>query len=51
VVNLFGQTIYSENIEGLSSTMLNTSEYANGVYFIKVDTNKGSGIQKVIVSH
>jgi hypothetical protein len=51
VVNLLGQTIYSENIEGLSSTMLNVSEYSNGVYFIKVDTNKGSGSQKVIVSH
>jgi len=51
VVNLLGQTIYSENTEGLSSNMLNVSEYANGVYFIKVDTNKGSGIQKVIVSH
>lgn len=51
VLNLFGQTVYSENIEGISSSNMNTSEFANGVYFVKLYTSKGNGMQKLIVSH
>ncbi len=51
VLNLLGQTVYSENIEGISSSNMNTSEFANGVYFVKLYTSKGNGMQKLIVSH
>ena len=51
VLNLLGQTVYSENIEGISSSNMNTSEFANGVYFVKLYTSKGNGLQKLIVSH
>ena len=51
VLNLLGQIVYSENIEGISSSNMNTSEFANGVYFVKLYTSKGNGMQKLIVSH
>jgi hypothetical protein len=51
LINLMGQTVYSENVEGLNSTNINTSEYVNGIYFVKLYTSKGNGIHKLIVSH
>jgi hypothetical protein len=51
VLNLLGQTIYSENIEGMTSTTMNTAGFVNGVYFVKLYTNKGNGLHKLVVSH
>ncbi len=51
VINLLGQTVYSENIEGITSTNVNTSGLVNGLYFVKLYTNKGNGLHKLIVSH
>lgn len=51
LIDLLGQTVYSENIEGLKTTNLNTSDVVNGVYFLKLYTNKGNGLRKLIVAH
>ena len=51
VLNLLGQTVYSENIEGMTSTIMNTTGLVNGVYFVKLFTNKGNGLHKLVVSH
>ena len=51
VINIVGQTVYSENIEGINSITIDASEYGNGIYFVKLYTSKGNGLQKLIVSH
>lgn len=51
VLNLFGQTIYIENIIGVNSLSMNTSNLVNGVYLVKLFTSEGYGMQKLIVSH
>jgi hypothetical protein len=51
VLNLLGQTVYSENIEGMTSTIMNTTRLVNGVYFVKLYTSKGNGLHKLVVSH
>jgi len=51
LINLMGQIVYSENVEGLNSININSSEYVNGIYFVKLYTSKGNGIHKLIVSH
>ena len=51
VLNLLGQTVYSENIEGMTSTIMNTTSLVNGVYYVKLFTNKGNGLHKLVVSH
>lgn len=51
LIDLLGQTVYSENIEGMKTTNLNTSDVVNGVYFLKLYTNKGNGLRKLIVAH
>lgn len=51
LINLMGQIVYSENVEGLNSININSSEYVNGIYFVKLYTSKGNGIHKLVVSH
>lgn len=51
ILNLLGQTVYSENIEGMTSTIMTTTGLVNGVYFVKLFTNKGNGLHKLVVSH
>lgn len=51
VLNLLGQTVYSENVQAMNSLSMNTSNLVNGVYFVKLYTSKGNGMQKLIVSH
>lgn len=50
-LNLLGQIVYSENIEGMTSTIMNTTSLVNGVYFVKLYTGKGNGLHKLVVSH
>ena len=40
IMNVFGQVIYTENING-NNTVINTSAYAEGIYFIQMQTAKG----------
>lgn len=51
VVNLVGQTVYTENVEGLNTKNINTGTFVNGIYFVKLVTNNAEGIQKLIVAH
>lgn len=51
LINLMGQIVYSENVEGMTSTTMNTAVFVNGVYFVKLYTNKGNGLHKLVVSH
>ena len=40
IMNVFGQVIYTESING-NNTVINTSAYAEGIYFIQMQTAKG----------
>jgi hypothetical protein len=40
MMNVFGQIIFSNNVNG-NNTVINTSDYAEGVYYIQMQTEKG----------
>ena len=47
IVNLIGQTVYT-NIINKNKTTVNTSAFANGVYFIKLSSNKETVVRKFV---
>ncbi|WP_367205949.1 T9SS type A sorting domain-containing protein [Lutibacter sp.] len=47
-VNIFDYL--GENVLKSKKTMLDVSTLSKGVYFLKVETNKGIGIKKVIIN-
>jgi len=52
--NLLGQTVYSEEIEDMhqySTHMINTIQFTEGIYMLKVTSEKGSVTKKIVVKH
>ena len=51
IKNILGQNIYKENIEVSTNIekQINTSNINKGIYFIEVDTEKGSFRKKIII--
>lgn len=48
IENIFGQVIYETQIN-TSIHHINTENYARGIYFVKVKTNDGTSMRKIIV--
>jgi len=48
VLNYLGQTIDNINVTGMKVT-INTSTYDAGIYFIKIETEKGISTQKIVI--
>ena len=46
ILNLFGQTVYTSNIN--KKTTVNTSTFANGVYILKLSSDKETMVKKFI---
>ena len=51
VSNFIGQLIYSESAIERKSVRMNVSSFVSGIYFMKITTEKGSLIMKIIVIH
>jgi hypothetical protein len=49
-VNHFGQTILEKSIDA-KQAKVNTSELKNGIYFLRVKTDKGILNKKVVIQH
>ena len=49
VYNAYGQEVYTETIQNKNSTEIDVSELAEGVYFVKVETNTGVLAKKKII--
>ena len=52
VMNLMGQTLYTENVnihEGYNMVTLSTNNFRRGVYMVNIKTDKGTSTQKLIV--
>ena len=52
VMNLMGQTVYTENVnihEGYNLVNLSVNNFRSGVYMVNIKTNKGTSTQKLIV--
>ena len=51
IVNLAGQVIYTQHIEATSNftTDIDVSEFATGVYYIKLSNNDGVKVNKLII--
>ncbi len=52
VMNLMGQTVYTENVnihEGCNMVTLSVNNFRSGVYMVNIKTNKGTSTQKLIV--
>ena len=52
VMNLMGQTVYSDNInihEGNNMVTLSVNNFRRGVYMVNIKTDKGTSTQKLIV--
>ena len=51
VMNLMGQTVYTENVnihEGCNMVTLSVNNFRSGVYMVNIKTNKGTSTQKLI---
>ena len=46
IINLFGQTVYASNIN--KKVIINTSAFANGVYILKLSSDKEAVVRKFI---
>ena len=44
--NLFGEMIFIRNFEGATSAAIRTADFSDGVYMIKITTDKGTVIRK-----
>lgn len=52
VMNLMGQTVYTENVdihEGYNMVTVPVNNFRSGVYMVNLKTNKGTSTQKLIV--
>ncbi|HOY33387.1 MAG TPA: choice-of-anchor J domain-containing protein [Bacteroidales bacterium] len=49
ITNSLGAVVYSQKIND-RMVSVNTSELCQGLYFVKIDTDKGSVIRKVVIS-
>ena len=52
VMNLMGQTVYTENVnvqEGYNMVTLSVNNFRSGVYMVNIKTDKGTSTQKLIV--
>jgi hypothetical protein len=53
VINAIGQTVYTKQITvnpGTSNVKLDTKEFANGVYFVIIESGKNSTSKKLVIS-
>ena len=46
IINLFGQIVYTNNISKIAN--VNTSAFANGVYILKLYTDKETVVRKFV---
>lgn len=50
VFNTLGRAIHLQQLEGMaSSAVLDLQQLPKGIYFVQIDTEKGKGIQRVVV--
>jgi len=47
IINLIGQTVYTTNINN-KKTLINTSAFANGVYILKLSSDKETVVRKFV---
>ncbi|QQY83984.1 T9SS type A sorting domain-containing protein [Tamlana sp. s12] len=50
IYNTHGQKLIDKNVDNLSNTEINTASLSNGMYLIRVNTEKGSLSKAFIVS-
>lgn len=52
MVDSKGKMVYAQDTQGIKNLTINTNEFKNGVYFIRLHTPEGvSSLEKVIVAH
>ena len=51
VVNFIGQLVFQENSIERIEHQINVSNLENGIYVLKIKTDRGTGRVKIIVSH
>jgi hypothetical protein len=53
IIDITGKEVFVKSVslqQGVTSLALNTSALANGVYFVKVSSNEGAVVSKVVLS-
>jgi hypothetical protein len=54
VLNSLGQVVYTANqgqVSGVRNLQINTSEFANGIYFVRINANGNVKTMKFSVAH
>jgi hypothetical protein len=54
ISDLLGHTVYKENIENIrkgSTYSIGTGDFRDGIYMLKISTDKGSVTRKIVVKH
>ena len=49
IYNVLGALVLSESVDGRSHVLINTSDIAKGIYYVKINNNSGSHIEQLIV--
>ena len=49
VLDITGKLIYTETVNNLTRSSINTSSWNAGIYMVRATTNKGTAMQKVII--
>ncbi len=49
VYDVFGKELYNNSILNNNKTTLNTSQYAKGIYFIKISSNSYQSVNKIVI--
>ncbi len=50
VMDMTGRVIYSDNISYGISTLINLSNYANGTYILRLNSNLGSEVKTIVIN-
>lgn len=50
IYDIFGKTIYQNNILNKNNISLNTSQFTKGIYFIKINSNSYHSVNKIVIN-
>ncbi len=48
ITDLLGKTIVSQSYQTQEDTTVNIESFSNGIYFVKIQSDKGSNVQKIV---
>lgn len=51
IFNLLGEKLLSKQYQQENNILINTNDFANGIYLIKISNDKNESVQKVVVQH